>query len=199
MYDRGAWYGPLVDQMKAQDADGALQGQHSLLLQVELGLRLLERLTLHDEAITILWVLLSGLPIPDNRLCTLDKQQRHAIANARILLPFSGRFNWENALRTYATVAEKWRCYRVHPEKLEQQVLYTLQNHQQRFVVYDATLDSILPFAPRKIAPATAATFSFIEYIVLYLGRETCSGPFDWTLHPRSAPTTPVPFQQVPL
>lgn len=127
MYDRSAWYGPLVEQIKAQDADGTLKGIYTLLLQVELGLWLLERLELRDEAVTVLWVLLSGLPIPDTRLNTLNKQQRHAIANARILLPFSGRFNWENALRTYATIEEKWRCYRVHPENLEQQLVYKLQ------------------------------------------------------------------------
>ncbi|HVB22967.1 MAG TPA: hypothetical protein VNG51_13580 [Ktedonobacteraceae bacterium] len=161
MYDRSEWYKSLVEQIKAQDADGILKGKYSLLLQVELGLWLLERLNLHDEAITVLWVLLSGLPIPDTRLSTLDKQQRHAIANARILLPFSGRFNWENALRTYATIEEKWRCYRVHPEKLEQQLVYKLQNHKERLVVFDATLDSILPYAPRKITQATADTFCF--------------------------------------
>ena len=161
MYDRSAWYGPLVEQIKAQDADGTLKGKYVLLLQVELGLWLLERLELRDEAITVLWVLLSGLPIPDTRLSTLDKQQRHAIANVRILLPFSGRFNWENALRTYATIEEKWRCYRVHPEELEKQVVYNLQSHQERFPAYDAVLDSILPFAPRTITPATAATFCF--------------------------------------
>ena len=136
MYDRSAWYGPLVEQIKAQDADGTLKGKYVLLLQVELGLWLLERLELRDEAITVLWVLLSGLPIPDTRLSTLDKQQRHAIANVRILLPFSGRFNWENALRTYATIEEKWRCYRVHPEELEKQVVYNLQSHQERFPAY---------------------------------------------------------------
>ena len=123
MYDRRSWYSPLVEQIKAQDADGTLKGKYILLLQVELGLWLLERLDLRDEAITVLWVLLSGLPIPDTRLSTLDQQQRHIIANARILLPFSGRFNWENALRTYATIEEKWRSYRVHPDTLENQVV----------------------------------------------------------------------------
>ena len=161
MYDRSAWYGPLVEQIKAQDADETLKGKYVLLFQVELGLWLLERLELRDEAITVLWVLFSGLPIPDTRLRTLDKQQRHTIANARILLPFSGRFNWENALRTYTTIDEKWRCYRVHPEELEKQVVYNLQSHQERFPAYNAVLDSILPFAQRTITPATAATFCF--------------------------------------
>lgn len=161
MYDRSAWYKPLVEQTKVQDADETLKGQYVLLFQVELGLWLLERLELRDEAITVLWVLLSGLPIPDARLNTLDQQQRHAIANARILLPFSGRFNWENALRTYAAIEEKWRCYRVHPEELEKQLVYNLHTHQERFTTYDAVLDGILPFAPRTITPATVAAYCF--------------------------------------
>ena len=99
MYDRSQWYLPLVQKLKEQDEDGVLKGKYRLLLQVELGLWLLEWLDLLDEPITVLWVLLSGLPIPDSRLIAFDKQQRRAIANARILLPFSGRFNWENALR----------------------------------------------------------------------------------------------------
>src|SRR5262249_45598524 len=102
MYDRSQWYIPLVQRLKEQDEDGVLKGkQYVLLLRVELGLWLLERLGLVDEPITVLWVLLSGLPIPDSRLDAFDQQQRHAVANARVLLPFSGRFNWESALREY--------------------------------------------------------------------------------------------------
>lgn len=161
MYDRSSWYDPLVEQIKAQDADGILKKKYILLLQVELGLWLLERLGLRDEAIAVLWVLLSGLPLPDARLSTLDQQQRHIVANARILLPFSGRFNWENALRTYASIEEKWRSYRVNPDMLENQVVYNLQTHQERFLVYDTVLDGILPFAPRTITPTAATTYCF--------------------------------------
>src|SRR4051794_10595031 len=102
MYDRSKWHKLLVEQIKAQDADDILKDKHIFLLQVEMGQRLIERLALFDEPITVLWVLLSDNPIPNARLQALSMQQRHEIANARILLPFSGRFNWENALRLYA-------------------------------------------------------------------------------------------------
>ena len=163
MYDRSQWYHPLVQRLKELDEDGILSGKHILLVQVELGLWLLERLGLLDEPITVLWVLLSGLPIPDARLTALDQQQQRAIANARILLPFSGRFNWENALREYATILQAWRCYQVLPEDLEKQMVYRPdpERYQERLLAYDAVLASTLPFAPRTITPATAATFSF--------------------------------------
>ncbi len=163
MYDRRQWYIPLRQILKDQDAKGILKDKYVLLLRVELGLWLLERLGLLDEPITVLWVLLSGLPIPHPRMADFDKQQLHAIANARILLPFSGRFNWENALREYAKIPETWRCYRVRPEELEKQMVYRPdpQRNQERLITYDTTLESVLPFAERTIRPATAATFLF--------------------------------------
>lgn len=163
MYDRSQWYIPLVQRLKDQDEDGILKGKYVLLLQVELGLWLLERLGLVDEPITMLWVILSGLPIPDSRLAAFDKQQRHTIANARILLPFSGRFNWESALREYAMLHQAWRCYSVRPEELEKQMVYRPdpQRYQERLLAYDAILESTLPFAQRTIRPATAEAFCF--------------------------------------
>jgi hypothetical protein len=163
MYDRSQWHIPLVQRLKDQDEDGILKDKHVLLLQVELGLRLLERLGLVDEPITVLWVLLSGLPIPDTRLDTFDKQRRHAIANARILLPFSGRFNWENALREYAMIQPAWRCYSVRMEELEKQMVYRPdpRRYQERLLAYDTILESTLSFAQRTIRPATAEPFYF--------------------------------------
>lgn len=161
MYDRSGWYDTLVKQIKAQDVYDVLKGKYISLLQVELGLRLIERLVLLDEPITVLWALLSDDPIPDTRLLALSVQQRHEIANARILLPFSGRFNWENALRGYVVIAEQWRCYRVSPDHLDTQHVCNLQSHQERLVVYDEVLESILPFAPRKIKSAKEERYFF--------------------------------------
>ncbi len=162
MYDRSQWYRFLAEQLKEQDEEGALRGKYVLLLRVELGLRLIEKLDFSDEPITVLWVLLSGLPIPDARLTGLDKQQQHAISNARILLPFSGRFNWENALREYATIPQAWRCYQVRIEEPEKQMVCRLDEcYTERLIAYDTILESNLPFAPRTITPATATTFHF--------------------------------------
>src|SRR3989442_5610302 len=162
MYDRSQWYMSLVQILKDRDQDGMLKGKYVLLLQVELGLRLLERLGLLDEPITVLWVLLSGLPIPDPRLNAFDQLQRHTVANARILLPFSGRFNWEHALREYAMLPQIWRCYNVRPKDIEKQmILRESQPPEERLLAYDAVLESTLPFAQRTIKPATSAMFFF--------------------------------------
>lgn len=161
MYDRKKWHIQLEQDLRDKDEDDILAGKYVLLLRVELGLRLIERLQLLDEPITCVWVLLSGLPIPDVRLQGLSQEQQHFIANARLLLPFSGRFNWENALREYATIPTSWRCYQVLSDDLEKQVVYRpdLQAYQERLVAYDAVLEGILPFAERTIEPATATTF----------------------------------------
>jgi hypothetical protein len=68
MYDRKSWCEALAKDLQDNDEEGILVGKYVPLLRVELGLRLLERLNFVDEPITVLWVLLSGIPIPDNRL-----------------------------------------------------------------------------------------------------------------------------------
>ncbi len=161
MYDRSKWYAKLIAQIQAQDVDEVLKDRYALLLQVELGLHLIEWLELDDEPITVLWALLSDDPLPHPRLRALDAQQRHAIANARILLPFAGRFNWENALQTYATIDEPWRCYRVSPDNLETQKVINLRSHDERLVVYDKALEDILPFAQRTTEPAREGQYFF--------------------------------------
>lgn len=161
MYDRSKWYMNLLARLQNQDKEKVLKNQCVLLLQIELGLRLIELLELSEEPITVLWVLLSDDPLPHPRLRALDAQQRHAIANARILLPFAGHFNWENALQTYASIGEEWRNYRVSSEKLEEQNVINLLSHKERLEVYDQTLASILPFAKRTIEPAGAGQCFF--------------------------------------
>nr|BBH91696.1 hypothetical protein KTC_64470 [Thermosporothrix sp. COM3] len=162
MYDRSQWYSPLVQKLMAQDKRKILDGRYVFLVRVELGLRLLEWLDLCDEPITVLWVVLDDLPLPDERLIAWNERQRRAIANARVLLPFSGRFAWEHALREYAIIPEAWRCYVVQPGDPDRQLLLpTSCCPQERLLVYDKTLASVLPFAQRTIRPAEANIFCF--------------------------------------
>jgi hypothetical protein len=161
MYDRTRWYVKLLTQIQAQDIHTTLKGRYVLLLQVELGLHLIERLGLFDEPITVLWGLLSNDPLPHPRLRSLDAQQRHELANARILLPFAGRFSWEHALQTYAAIDEQWRCYRVWPDDLETQKVVNLRSHEERLSVYDKALEEILPFAQRTNKPAGEGQYFF--------------------------------------
>ena len=121
MYNRNQWCEDLQRKLKDKDTNEELKGKYKLILQVELGLRLIEQLQLLDEPITIVWGILSATPIRDNRVLAFTAQQRHMIANARILLPFSGRTNWDHALRDYAAIPDQWRCYTVRAEDLDQQ------------------------------------------------------------------------------
>jgi hypothetical protein len=84
------------------------------LLQVELGLRLLELLELTDEPVEVVWCVLVGLPLPQFQRNQLDDSQRRILAKARVLLRF-GRFAWREALRWYSNQQARWRVYRIDP------------------------------------------------------------------------------------
>jgi hypothetical protein len=167
MYDRREWCARLQAKIMAED------------IYVELGLHLIERLGLSDEPITVLWVLLSDGPLPHPRLLALDAQQRHALANARILLPFTGRFNWENTLQTYAMIDEQWRGYRVFPDKLEEQKVFNLGTHDERLPVYDQALEGILPFAKRTIEPAGEGLYFFDAIPITGQGKQVITVDID--------------------
>lgn len=151
------WYAKLLRRLKEEDSDNELRGREALLLQVELGIRLLELLDLRDEPLTVLWVLLSGLPIPDSRLLALDTSQKRMVANARMLLPFHSRFGWEDTLREYAAIPRHWRAYRVQGQHLERQLVDNarrLGQHDERMDVYDDHLQSELAFSCRSVKEA---------------------------------------------
>lgn len=89
------------------------EAQAELLLQVELGFALLERLRLDDEPVTAVWALLSGTPLRHPRLQALDADERRAVANARQIIPYSSRFAWMAALRTYFNLPLNSRQYQI--------------------------------------------------------------------------------------
>jgi hypothetical protein len=156
MYDAN-WHDKLRRHLQKADESNELRGQETGLLQVELGLRLLECLNLPDEPISVLWVLLSGLPIPDPRLNRFTVTQKRMVANARLLLPFHSRFGWEDALRDYGRLPEQWRAYQVQPENLDRQLVENARldgRFAERLTVYDETLTSHLPFRRQPIPPA---------------------------------------------
>ena len=122
-----------------------------------------------DEPITIVWGILSATPIRDNRVLAFTAQQRHMIANARILLPFSGRTNWDHVLREYAAIPDQWRCYTVRAEDLDQQFVLcpNPQNFQERLDLYDRTLKDPLPPLRRSTKPVIPGSFAFDAYLPL--------------------------------
>jgi hypothetical protein len=103
-----------------------------LLLQVELGFALMERLGLDDEPITGVWAILSGMFIRHPRLQNLSAEDRRAIANTRQIVPFSSRFNWLNALRDYIrNIPENWRNYDFDIQNLDDSIINAAKNLQQ--------------------------------------------------------------------
>lgn len=99
--------------------------QAQLLLQVELAFALMERLEIDDEPVTAVWAILSGMPLRHPRLQNLDEMERRAVANARQILPFSARFAWLHALRSYIrTIPQNNRNYNFDIQDLDSQIIH---------------------------------------------------------------------------
>jgi hypothetical protein len=150
MFDTTRWHSDLADQLlethtEARDLD---RKQLRLLFQVELGLYLLEVLDLLDEPISVLWAVLSGLPLP--RLGDLDTDQQQQIAVARFLLPFTGRFPWHEALLTYRSLPSILCAYTVSNLPLDEQLVVncrlTGQFDQSRRNTYERILTNRLDY-----------------------------------------------------
>lgn len=132
--------------------------QAEILLQVELGFALMERLRLDDEPVTAVWAILSGMPLRYPRLQNLDETERQAIANARQVIPFSARFSWLTALRSYISIPIDWRNYNVNNQDFDNQIINAIRqirqpNHQN---IYDNCLSNNLKFIQRKVQQVKA-------------------------------------------
>jgi len=157
MFDTSTWFRTMRTEVLEQNEDwenGTMD--IGLVLRVELGLRLLERLAdnhpqFNEEPITALWILLSGMPLPDPKLEYIDEHSdmSRMLANARLLVPFSGRFRWEDSLRKYAQIEDTRRAYRVEPRDLDSQLIGGMRRGNlfgERMVRYDHALDQSLTF-----------------------------------------------------
>lgn len=162
MYEKPQCYQQLLKTLR--DTHNFEASQARTLLQVEMGLYLLQYLCLDDEPITTLWVILSESPIRDIRLQALSDRQKRAIANSRVLLPYSGRFSWQAALRDYSKIEEQWRSYIFDAGNLERQIVdssYKPDRYPERFAVYRQCLESTLTHSNHSIKPAKAEEYSF--------------------------------------
>ncbi|MEG4250286.1 pPIWI_RE_Z domain-containing protein [Microcoleus sp. Pol10D4] len=124
-----------------------------LLLQVELGFALMEKLGLDDEPVTAVWAILSGMFIKHPKLQNLSAEDRRAIANARQIVPFSARFNWLNALRDYRRrIHANWRNYDFDIQNLDNQIIYGAKNLQQQAnqCIYEKCLTATLSYRRRE-------------------------------------------------
>ena len=119
MYGRPPSYTELIKAINATEETrkfGATQ------VNVELVLTLIGELGLGDEPITVGWALLSGTPLPSDRLSSLTDTRRRMLANARQIVPLASRYAWESALRDYALIPETYRNYQIAGQKLDQQI-----------------------------------------------------------------------------
>jgi pPIWI RE three-gene island domain Z len=132
-----------------------------LLLQVELGFALMERLGLDDEPVTAVWAILSGIFIRHPRLQNLSEEDRRAIANVRQIVPFSSRFNWLNALRDYIrNIPEDWCNYDFDLQDLDDRIINAAKNLQQEAnqSIVEGCLSATLEYRSRKRELVKAAT-----------------------------------------
>jgi len=121
MYDPPPLYRSLINAIGNTPNIGRKLGE--TLVNVELVFTLAEALNVHDEPITVGWVLLAGTPTPSDKLEYLSPEQRAMLAHARQIVPLDSRFAWEAALREYAAIPLEYRNYRVTTNDLDEQII----------------------------------------------------------------------------
>lgn len=161
MRDRSSWYRQLADDLKPWPQEHA-GIKPTLLCQVELGLRLLERLD-SDRAADGVWVLLGGYPFAQaSGLATGPAEQLALTAARHLLWPLRRRRMWDQSLEAYLELPERLRAYRVPagggPAR---SVSPPVAAH--RFAVYDAALGRLPAFSTNPLPHAGEGAHRFME------------------------------------
>ncbi|MEH1931659.1 hypothetical protein [Nostoc sp.] len=181
-----------LEQLKEAGLD---RTQAELLLQVELGFALMEYLELDDEPVTAPWAILSGMPLRHPRLQNLTEMERRAIANTRQIVPFSARFAWLGALRSYLRIPLDWRNYHEFtPQNWDTHIINAAKNlrHQVHQDLYERCLNTNLDFRLRKVKRVEAGTTYQFE---AKTGEETVIVPVRFTQQQvRNAQIQPLPW-----
>lgn len=179
MRDSSEWYRPL-----ARDLGRVWPAEHagikpSLLCQVELGLRLLERLD-PDHSATGVYALLSGYPFATAMGIAAAPEQQAMLTVARHLLWRLRRGRqWTQALDTYQELPERLRGYRIPagggpPRRVEPTVA------GDRYALYDLTLSRLPDFDRRALPLAGPGPSRFTERrrpAAVTIPEELCLGP----------------------
>lgn len=169
MFNQDEWWYSLK-AYESQTLELGDKDEWRCLFQVELGLRLLENLHLQDEPITVLWVLLNGLPFQHHRLPKIGSPEYISIAIARVLLPFAARFTWENELREYARLPQEVRYYHIVANEnipLKQQLVANIKIKNRsvsRLHTYDNILSTIPTDRKYILKSADAGTHEFTAH-----------------------------------
>ncbi|WP_414506538.1 hypothetical protein [Streptomyces sp. NEAU-L66] len=161
MRDRSSWYRQLATDLKPWPQEHA-GTKPTLLCQVELGLRLLERLDT-DRAADGVWVLLGGYPFAQAAGLVTGPADQLALTAARHLLwPLRRRRMWEQSLEAYLQLPERLRAYRVPPGGgPARSISPPVAAH--RFAVYDAALGRLPEFSTNPLPQATDGTYRFMD------------------------------------
>ncbi|MFJ2033742.1 hypothetical protein [Streptosporangium sp. NPDC087985] len=162
MRNTESWYRPLVSDVSGfwpQEQGGI---RPALLFQVELGLRLMERLAPEQPADGV-WVLLGGYPFAHASGLTTTEGEEQLLVSARHLLwTLRRRRMWLQSLETYRELPERLRGYRLPsmdgPARRVEPSVAT-----GRFATYDAALEGMPGFAQRELPLASPGSHRFVE------------------------------------
>jgi hypothetical protein len=179
MRDSSNWYQPLAsDLSRVWPAEHAAV-KPSLLCQVELGLRLLERLDPHHSA-TGAYALFSGYPFAAAMGIAAAPEQQAVLTIARHLLWRLRRGRqWAQTLETYQELPERLRGYRIPagggpPRRVEPTVA------GDRYALYDLTLSHLPDFDRRALPLAGHGPSRFTDRrrpAAVTIPEELCLGP----------------------
>lgn len=161
MRDRHSWYQQIVDDLRPWPQEHA-GTKPALLCQVELGLRLMERLD-PDRPADGVWPLLGGYPFAAAAGLVPDEEAQQLITNARHLLWTLRRHRmWQQSLEAYNSLHERLRGYRIPANGGPARRVDPLVA-ADRFAAYDKALES-LPALDRSALPlAETGESLFIE------------------------------------
>ncbi|SFD72817.1 hypothetical protein [Streptomyces aidingensis] len=163
MRDRSSWHRPVSRELSRLwgEVPPALSGvKPALLCQVELALRLLERIA-PDEPARGAYTLFGGFPFAQARGFAATTEHTTMLQAGRHLLwHLRRRRAWQQSLETYLALPARLRAYEVASEESP------ARRHEpavasERFAVYDAALSALPPLdrKPLPLAPAGRATF----------------------------------------
>ncbi|MFJ7259060.1 hypothetical protein ACIQV2_02635 [Streptomyces globosus] len=161
MRDRSSWYQELVKELRPWPEEHA-RTKPALLCQVELALRLMEKLRPGEPA-SGAWVLFGGYPFARAAGLADGPEQQLALAAARHLLwPMRRKRMWLLSLEAYLELPERLRAYRVTEDgAATRRVDPPVAAH--RFQVYDAELSRLPDFSSKPLPRAEAGSYRFMD------------------------------------
>ncbi|UWM48573.1 signal recognition particle [Streptomyces carpaticus] len=166
MRDRESWHRPVskkLNQHWGEVKAARTDVTPAQLCQVELGLRLLQRLA-PDRAPSGVWVLLGGYPFARAAGIAVREEDEWLLTNARHLLwTLRRRRLWSDYLKTYQALPDRLRGYRLPDSGSGPARQVEPQVAGDRFTAYDAALEELPGFTGRPLHLAPPGSSSFAD------------------------------------